>query len=139
MRKRRIIVLLLCMAALWIGVKIALGVMVGNVRRIPVMSLDFGTLADGTYAGEYSIAPVSVTVEVTVEGSKVTAIDITRHENGLGGKAERIVSDVMQEQSLEVDAVTGATVSSKCILKAIEDALQKAGGGNPEDAERDGI
>ena len=39
-------------------------------------------------------------------------------------KAEKIVNDVISEQSSEVDAVSGATVSSKCIIKAIENALQ---------------
>ena len=32
--------------------------------------------------------------------------------------------NVISRQSLEVDAVSGATVSSKCIIKAIENALQ---------------
>ncbi len=33
-----------------------------------------------------------------------------------------LVNDVISEQSLEVDAVSGAAVSSKCIIKAIERA-----------------
>ena len=35
-----------------------------------------------------------------------------------------LVDDVISKQSLEVDAVSGATVSSKCIIKAIENTLQ---------------
>lgn len=54
----------------------------------------------------------------------VSFIKIIEHENGLGGKAEKIVDDVISRQSLEVDALSGATVSSKYIIKAIENALQ---------------
>lgn len=44
--------------------------------------------------------------------------------NGLGSTAESIVNDVVQEQSLDIDIVSGATVSSKCILKAVENAIE---------------
>ena len=39
--------------------------------------------------------------------------------------AENIKEDIKKEQSLNVDAISGATVSSKCILKAIEKAIEK--------------
>jgi len=48
---------------------------------------------------------------------------ILEHDNGKGGKAEKIVDDVIKAQSLNVDVVSGATVSSKVILKAGEMAL----------------
>ncbi len=41
------------------------------------------------------------------------------------GKAEKIPDKVLEEQSLQVDIVSGATFSSKVILKAVEDALNK--------------
>ncbi|QTX33854.1 FMN-binding protein [Aminithiophilus ramosus] len=65
-------------------------------------------------------------MRVTVEGGVVTAIDLLRHENGRGEKAEIVVDRVLAAQSLRVDAVSGATGSSKVILKAIERALKKA-------------
>lgn len=54
----------------------------------------------------------------------ITNITILQHDNGLGSTAESIVNDVVQEQSLDIDAVSGATVSSKCILKAVENAIE---------------
>lgn len=54
----------------------------------------------------------------------VSFIKIIEHENGLGSKAEKIVDDVISRQSLKVDAVSGATASSKYIIKDIENALQ---------------
>jgi len=43
-----------------------------------------------------------------------------------GKPAEAIVDSVVAAQSLQVDIVSGATLSSKCILKAIEVALESA-------------
>jgi uncharacterized protein with FMN-binding domain len=84
-------------------------------------------VADGEYDGHYEISPVKVSVRVTVKDEKIIDVDIMEHQNGLGGKAENIVESVIAMQSLNVDAVSGATGSSKTILKAIENALQSGG------------
>ncbi len=98
--------------------------LVNDVNSITVSNLNMANITDGIYVGEYSITPVYVEVEVSVTEHKITNIKIIEHENGLGGKAEKIVDNVISRQSLEVGAVSGATVSSKCIIKAIENALQ---------------
>ena len=49
---------------------------------------------------------------------------ILQHDNGLESTAESIIHDAVKEQSLSIDAVSGATVSSKCILKAVENAIE---------------
>jgi uncharacterized protein with FMN-binding domain len=81
---------------------------------------------DGVYNGSYEIGPVKVIIRATIKGESIVDIDILEHRRGLGGKAERIVEDVIQSQRLDIEAVSGATVSSKAILKAIEDALKSA-------------
>ncbi len=100
------------------------GNMVRNVQNISVSMPDLSNVQDGNYIGEYSITPVHVKVEVSVSNHRITNITILQHDNGLGSTAESIVNDVMEEQSLKIDAVSGATVSSKCILKAVENALE---------------
>jgi uncharacterized protein with FMN-binding domain len=47
-----------------------------------------------------------------------------QHDNGLGSAAESIVNDVVEEQPLDIEAVSGTTVSSKCILKTVENAIE---------------
>lgn len=124
-KKKRIIIMLLCIILfILIGVSFCLKALVNDVKSITVSNPDIANIADGIYVGEYSVTPVYVKVEVSVTEHKITNIKIIEHENGLGGKAEKIVDDVISRQSLEVDAVSGATVSSKCIIKAIENALQ---------------
>lgn len=125
-KKKKIIIILLCtILFVLIGVSLYLKTLVNDVNSITVSNLNMANITDGIYEGEYSVTPVYVKVEVSVTEHKITSIKIIEHENGLGGKAEKIVDDVIGRQSLEVDAVSGATVSSKCIIKAIENALQR--------------
>ena len=125
MKKKKIGIILVCVTLfVFIGVKVVLNVLVNDVNSITVLSPDLANISDGIYVGEYSVIPVRVKVEVFVTEHKITDIKIIEHENGLGSKAEKIVNDVISEQSLEVDAVSGATVSSKCILKAVENAIE---------------
>jgi uncharacterized protein with FMN-binding domain len=57
---------------------------------------------------------------------KIEYIELVKHKNGRGGPAEIIPIKVVEAQSLDVDIVSGATSSSKVILKAIENALNSA-------------
>lgn len=93
---------------------------------IPMKDVDLSSVSDGTYEGDYSSFPVSVTVEVTVRDHRIADINLLKHVNGQGQTAESITETVIREQSLEVDLVSGATYSSKVILLAVEDALQDA-------------
>ncbi|MDR1540552.1 MAG: FMN-binding protein [Clostridiales bacterium] len=97
------------------------------IKGVTFQTMNAAGVSDGEYDGHYEISPVKVSVRVTVEDEKISDIDIMEHQNGLGGKAERIADSVIANQSLNVDAVTGATGSSKTILKAIENALQSGG------------
>lgn len=125
MKKKRKILILGCLIVfLFIGGKIMLTSLLNNVNQILVTNPDLSDRLDGIYIGEYSIKPVQVKVKVSVENHKLTNIEILKHNNGLGGKAEKIIDTIIKKQSLEIDTVSGATVSSECILKAIENALQ---------------
>ncbi len=88
--------------------------------------LDISVLQDGTYLGSSRVWPISVEVQVTVEGGRMTAIELLQHRHGQGDAAESIPATVLEAQSLEVDAVSGATYSSTVILAAIQDALTDA-------------
>jgi len=87
--------------------------------------IEIQQVSDGEYEGKCDAGIVYAKVLVRVRNNAVTEIEILEHRKGLGGPAEVIVDDVIKAQSLKVDAVTGATASSKTILKAIENALKK--------------
>lgn len=88
---------------------------------------DLSQIADGTYIGSCDNGMVKVQVAVDVKGNAITDVRITEHDNGLGVPAEAITDTIIRQQSVEVDAVSGATLSSKTILKAVENALSGLG------------
>ena len=93
----------------------------GGTAQMP----DLSQVSDGTYRGNYKASgvPVKVSLEVSVQNKKI--INILEHTgSNIGKRAERIIDQIINLQSLDVDVVTGATVSSKAILKAVENALK---------------
>ena len=80
---------------------------------------------DGIYRGESSNSWVTVVLDVSMQNEQLVKIDIVKHTgSSIGKQAERIIPEIIRRQSLDVDAVSGATGSSRCILKAVENALQ---------------
>ena len=87
--------------------------------------------ADGTYTGTAEGRNGDVTVSVTVSGGKITAASVTGHEEteGIADPAiTEIPARIVKAQSARVDAVSGATITSKAIMQAAEKALANAGG-----------
>jgi len=95
------------------------------IQTISISNNDFSAVKDGTYKGSYDAMRIAADVSVTVSNHKITDIKLLRHKNERGQKAEVIPKKVIEAQSLAVDTVTGATNSSKVILKAIENALEQ--------------
>lgn len=88
---------------------------------------DLSGMPDGVYQGSYHVikTPVSAAVDVTLLDGTLKAIEIKKHVSSpVGKKAEKIIERIIAAQSLDVDAVSGATASSTAILKAVENALQ---------------
>ena len=95
-----------------------------DLDSIVITNPDLQKIADGSYQGNSKVGPVRVTVDVAVRNRTITSIDLVKHFNGRGKAAEAIVPMIIQAQSLEIDVISGATASSKAILKAVEDALK---------------
>ena len=86
--------------------------------------IDLSNVADGTYEGVYDADLIQVKVAVEVKDHNIKSIDLLQHDNGKGAPAEAVIPEVIASQSLEVDTVSGATNSSKVILKSIEIAIE---------------
>ena len=96
-------------------------------KNIRVRNVDLAGISDGVYKGSCKAVLVSAKVEVMVEDHEIVEIRILEHMGGRGEKAEMVSRWVIDRQSLKVNAVSGATTSSKVILKAIENALRRKG------------
>lgn len=85
-------------------------------------------LNDGTYEGSADGYRGTITVSVTVSGGQVTDITILSESDSQQyfSRASSLTDTIVSQQSLEVDAVSGATYSSAGIINAVADALQSA-------------
>ena len=86
--------------------------------------VDISKVADGTYEGYSETMMVKAKVLVTVESGKITDIEILQHDCGKGHPAEAMIDDMIANNTVEVDAVSGATASSEVIKDAIRNALR---------------
>ena len=85
-------------------------------------------LKDGAYAGTAKGTGGPVEVEVVVADGKITSVKITKEEESEPGDALKLVpASIVEKQSAKVDAVTDATRTSKSVMAAVQNALEKAG------------
>ena len=85
-----------------------------------------GAYIDGTYTGSAPGYHGETTVEVAVENGYITDIEIvsTGDDSEFFNRAKSsVINDILETQSADVDAVTGATYSSNAIMDAVADAL----------------
>jgi uncharacterized protein with FMN-binding domain len=94
-----------------------------DLLETEVPDVNLAMVPDGTYRGEYDAFAVKVIVRVIVQGGVVSDIVLEEHRNGQGSSGEQIMANILEDQSLEIDTIAGATYSSKAILLAVADAL----------------
>lgn len=108
-----------------IGFKIWSTRLVKEAMKLEDVSIDVSKVKDGIYDGHSELGPVIVDVKVTVKKAKIIEVEIINHQNGLGQSANAIVNEMLDKNTYEVDAISGATVSSEVIINAVNDALLK--------------
>jgi uncharacterized protein with FMN-binding domain len=121
-------------AALVIGICLVLHIYVGItslnrykqlIEGIKIENVDVTNLPDGTYIGDCDAGYIYAKVEVQVKAGTITAIELLEHRTERGKPAEVITDKMVQAHNVKVDAITGATNSSKVIMKATENALEQ--------------
>ena len=93
--------------------------------------VDTSHLKDGVYTGSGQGYRSTITVRVTVSGGRIASVDVVSEgdDEPYFSNARGVISSVVSSQSMGVDAVSGATYSSRGILVAIANALSSASGG----------
>ncbi len=102
-----------------------------EAMSLPLNAVDFSKLADGVYTGEYEGGMYkwrTNKAEVTVSGGKVTGITLLSSKFGEDPSqyVDPLYTQVIGKQTLQVDAVSGSTLTSKAALQAVENALVQA-------------
>jgi uncharacterized protein with FMN-binding domain len=98
-----------------------------DVRKMAINDIPLSDIIDGTFRGDFNYGDFTYEVEVIVQEHVIKDIKIleNRQDSEYARKATAVVNNVLKAQSLNVDVVTGATTTSKALLKAIENALAK--------------
>lgn len=68
-----------------------------------------------------------LTVKVTLDGKKITAVEVTQHTEteGVGTMAiDQLPEKIVAANSTDVDIVSGATITSKAIIAAVNNAME---------------
>lgn len=94
-------------------------------------SEEAGIYTPGTYTGTAAGKNGDVKVEVTFSANAIDSVKVVEHSETAGisdGAIENIPTAIVENQSLAVDTVSGATVTSDAILNAVADAVAQAGG-----------
>ena len=103
---------------------LVLGCSIATVAGGPVRH---GELNDGVYRGTDRHGPNKAVVEVEIKDKKITKVEIIQHNAWRGKKANPIIPDeIIKHQSTDVDAVSGATNSSRVIMNAAQDAIENS-------------
>ena len=95
-----------------------------DLASIVISMPDLSRVADGAWPGQSTVGPVLVKVSVGVAAGRITHFTILEHRTGRGQAAEALAPLVVERQSVALDAIAGATYSSKAIMKAGQAALE---------------
>lgn len=96
-----------------------------TVRNMEIRDMDLSEIHDGTYPGNFTYGGFTYTVEVTIRNYTIADIEITSNRSTKYAKmAEGVVQNVLTRGNTAADVVTGATTTSKALLKAIEQAIE---------------
>ena len=89
-----------------------------------------GTMTAGTYTATGEGYHGDITLEVTVDTEKITDIQVVEHNEteGIGAAAlPQLIESVLENQTIGIDSISGATMTSNGFKEAMTDALEQAG------------
>ena len=95
------------------------------VSKLSINRIDLERVNDGQYPGECDLIWGKAKVLIEVRNHEIKKIDLTEIKQVKGQEALIIPEHVIKAQSLDINVISGATNSSKIILKAVENALNK--------------
>lgn len=123
-KSKKILSLLVCLA------------MIFSLVACSTSDSDVSEEVDAMYkAGTYTVTTEGhngdVKVEVEFDDTSIVSVKVLEHSESAGISdvpIERIPQEVVDGQTLAVDTVSGATVTSAALLTAVEEAVKQAGG-----------
>lgn len=94
-----------------------------NVKKLSLNEVNLSQIKDGIYFGEYKKYRWEYKVKVEIKDSKI--IDIKVEDKPVSSYDNKVITKVIDDQKIDIDTVSGATINDKTLLKSIESALNK--------------
>ena len=126
-RRRLSIIIISCTLLFLIFGSIMQYTTLKKFRNIPIANIDTSAINDGTYNGQSTFGSFTYKVSVVVLNHTIMDIKIIQNrQSDYARFAEGVVSKIIKAQKTNVEAITEATTTSKCILKAVKNALTQS-------------
>ncbi len=98
-----------------------------HIRQMPIRDINIEWIRDGIYKGKFNYGigrRFTYEVQTTVKNHKIVEIDILKNKDTRYAKmAEDVTDRIIKAQNPNVDAISGATATSKALMKAVENSL----------------
>ena len=127
--KKRKWILCAVIALLVVGIAYGANYLIGlnnyrqGIAAIQIQNIDLSAIPDGEYFGEHDVDFIRVRVRVLIKDGILQEVELLEHHNDRGDAANVIPSKMLEEQRIDVDAISGATSSSRVIQQAVYNAL----------------
>ncbi len=111
------------------GVRKALDLFNKVVKGESAQQVDISKIADGSYEGSAKGFSGIIKVKVAVKAGKIADIEVVEITDDGGATSKAVpetIQRIIEKQSPDVDAVSGATYASKGIMDAVRNALANA-------------
>lgn len=95
---------------------------------LSIASLDNASLRDGRYMETTLGYSGDIRLAVEIKGGRLAGVSVVKHEEKIDQNACVLIPQrITSESSLQVDGISGATVTKDAIISGTLEALQKAG------------
>lgn len=125
--KRKYVILISIIVFLFLFlIQIGNSLILKQYRNMPVHDQEISKIKDGIYPGEMELGGFLYKVEVFIQHQKINDIKLIQNrKNAYARFAEGVIPRIIKKQTANVNAITGATTTSKALMKAVENALSK--------------
>lgn len=95
-----------------------------TVNNLQINDIDLSSVEDGQYTGLYEEGRFTNRIEVKVKDNEIKQLSVIEDVSFARPEVvDELFSRIIEKQTLDIDVLSGATVTSKAYLKAIENAL----------------
>lgn len=125
-RRRVARIVAVVLAVVGLGFYLPARIVQGRIRGQAIAAIDVGRIPDGSYRGRSPQAGFDYEVSVVIAAHRIARVVVERNREGLYATlAAGVARKIERAGRIDVDAVTGATTSSRALQKAAEAALTR--------------